>query len=68
MAMTAWKPRTDSLSFERTPGPQIVVSRAIDAPPDVVWSLLTDTQRWPEWGPSIVGVERIGRASCRERV
>ena len=69
--MTAWKPRTDSLSFERTPVPQIVVSRAIDAPPDVVWSLLTDTQRWPEWGPSIVGVaseDRFIQAGTRGHV
>lgn len=29
------------------------VSREIDAPAHVVWDLLTDTDRWPAWGPSV---------------
>ncbi|EMA52225.1 SRPBCC family protein [Halococcus salifodinae] len=60
--MIASKTRSDSLSVERTPdGPRLVVSREIDATPDVAWSLLTDTHRWPEWGPSIVGVTSENR-------
>lgn len=47
--------------------PTIEVDRAIDAPADVVWDLLVDTRRWPEWGPSIGAVEcsdrRIRRGS-----
>lgn len=31
------------------------------APAAAAWELLTDTRRWPEWGPSVTGVE------CGER-
>jgi hypothetical protein len=33
------------------------VSRRIAASTEDVWALLTDTSRWPAWGPSITGVE-----------
>lgn len=33
------------------------VSRRIAAPAEDVWALLTDTGKWPAWGPSITGVE-----------
>ena len=29
------------------------VSRTIQAPAPIVWSLITDTATWPEWGPSV---------------
>ncbi len=32
-------------------------SRRIAADPQVVWDLLVDTSRWPEWGPSVSAVE-----------
>jgi uncharacterized protein YndB with AHSA1/START domain len=39
------------------------VSRRIAAPAEEVWALLTDTGKWPAWGPSITGVEPAGRAA-----
>lgn len=36
------------------------VSRRIAAPAEDVWALLTDTGKWPAWGPSITGVEPAG--------
>lgn len=33
------------------------MSRRIDAAPDRVWAVFTDTTRWPEWGPSVTAVE-----------
>lgn len=33
------------------------VSRRIAASAEDVWALLTDTGKWPDWGPSITGVE-----------
>ena len=36
------------------------VSRRIAASAEDVWALLTDTGKWPDWGPSITGVEPAG--------
>ena len=30
-----------------------IVERRIDTPADHAWQLLTDTRRWPEWGPTV---------------
>ncbi len=30
---------------------------AIDAPAPVLWELLTDVERWPDWGPTVAGAE-----------
>ena len=52
----------DQLAIERTPeGLRIIVWRLIDAPADTVWSVFIDTQRWPDWGPSITAVESANR-------
>lgn len=32
------------------------VSRRVTASAEDVWALLTDTGRWPDWGPSVTGV------------
>jgi uncharacterized protein YndB with AHSA1/START domain len=38
----------------------VPVRRDIEVDPDVVWDLLVDTSRWPEWGPSIDAVDITG--------
>ncbi len=34
---------------------QLWTSRTIDAEPRAAWDLLTDLERWPDWGPSLTG-------------
>jgi hypothetical protein len=42
----------------RTPdGRRLEVSRRVAADPDRVWTVLTDTELWPRWGPSVTAVE-----------
>jgi uncharacterized protein YndB with AHSA1/START domain len=51
--------------------PRLEVSRTIDASPEAAWEVLTDTSRWPEWGPSVKAVEcpeRFIRRGSRGRV
>lgn len=33
----------------------------IQAPASAAWELLTDTSRWPQWGPSVFRVESAGQ-------
>jgi uncharacterized membrane protein len=38
---------------------KLEVSVSIDAPPEKVWQIMTDVERWPEWTESIKSVERL---------
>jgi hypothetical protein len=45
------------IAVEGTPdGRRLAVAREIAASQDDAWDLLTDTDRWPDWGPSVRGV------------
>lgn len=61
-----------SVTLERTrDGRRLVVSRRIAADRERAWDLVTDTDRWPEWGPSVRAVEsptRFITAGTRGRV
>lgn len=35
----------------------VSVSRAYRSPCSRIWELLTDTEAWPQWGPSVKAVE-----------
>lgn len=53
---------TVAVGLRRTPaGRRLVVSRPVAAPAEEVWSLLVDTRRWPDWGPSVTAVECTDR-------
>ncbi len=38
---------------------QLAESISIAAPPERVWALLTDIERWPEWTQSMTKLERL---------
>src|SRR5688500_14341659 len=39
----------------------------IDGPPEVVFAVLTDIDRWPEWTATVTRVERLGDAGTAHR-
>jgi Polyketide cyclase / dehydrase and lipid transport len=41
--------------------PQLAFSRRLDAPAGRVWRLITDTQTWPQWGPSLRAIDSSNR-------
>ncbi len=53
--------RTSVRTAETPDGRRAEVARIVDAPAAVVWDVLVDTARWPEWGPSVGDVESPDR-------
>jgi hypothetical protein len=50
------------ITVERTPdGRRLVVAEPLTREPAWAWDLLCDTERWPEWGPSVRAVDCDGR-------
>lgn len=33
----------------------------IQAPPDRVWAVMSDIERWPEWTPTVTSIQRVDR-------
>lgn len=62
--------RTDVRAVGAPEGTRWEVSRDVDANPEAVWDLLTDPDRWPEWGPAVGAVrcddDRIRRGTRGE--
>jgi uncharacterized membrane protein len=40
--------------------PSFEFTTVIDAPPDRVWSVLSDVMHWPKWLPTVTSVEPLG--------
>lgn len=41
------------------------ISVDIAAPPDVVWSVMADAERWHEWTPSVTSIRLLDHAPLR---
>ena len=39
------------------------ITTDVDAPTDVVFAVMTDIERWPEWTPTVTRVERLDGSS-----
>jgi uncharacterized protein YndB with AHSA1/START domain len=39
--------------------PDFEITVEIAAPPQRVWAVLTDVDRWPQWTPTVTSVERL---------
>ena len=53
--------RTD----DRPPMKMLTTSKTIEAPARVLWELLVDPRRWPEWGPTVRKADIDGGGTLR---
>src|SRR6185436_13149266 len=44
---------------------EYLISVDIDAPPDVVWPVMSDGERWHEWTASVTSVKRLDKGPLR---
>lgn len=40
---------------------QFSITVDIHAPPDRVWAVMSDIERWPEWTPTVASTQRVDR-------
>ena len=43
---------------------QFSIMTEVDAPPEVVFAVLSEVEHWPEWTPTVTRVERLGNADA----
>ncbi len=43
---------------------QFSITTEVDAPPEVVFAVLSEVEYWPEWTPTVTRVERLGDAGA----
>jgi hypothetical protein len=43
---------------------QFSIMIEVDAPPEVVFAVLSEVEHWPEWTPTVTRVERLGNADA----
>ena len=44
---------------------EYLISVDIEAPPDVVWPVMSDGERWHEWTASVTSVKRLDKGPLR---
>ena len=43
---------------------QFSITTEVDAPPEVVFAVMSEVERWPEWTPTVTRIERLGDAGA----